>query len=272
MAIKLSDLIITSDIDGTLLHAPAPIPERNIKAITHFTQKGGRFAIASGRAIESARQYVQQLPVNCPCIVFNGCGIYDYSSEKLLFTHFLAGSALEHVRIICKKFPEIGAIMLSERTMYSVSSPYFVEKFLGMENQPFVASAIGDIKEVLFKVIFAMEAETVFAVEQFANAQGWNDVSFVRSSTNYLEMLPLGCNKGTGLIHLTQVMGVSMEQIVSIGDYYNDFEMLKATGYPVTVEEAPDEIKRICKLVVGRCSDGAVADLIEHLEAIYPPA
>lgn len=272
MVNKLSDILLTTDIDGTLLNTPAPIPPRNLAAIARFTEKGGRFAIATGRAVESARQFADQLPINTPCIVFNGCGVYDYHSEKLLYARYLSESYRTHLKKIVDHFPHIGAIMVSEKTLYSVGARPPVEKFLGMEGEPFTDGKLDALDGSFFKTIMAMEEESIPLVEAYANAQGWKDVTFVRSSPFYLEMLPLGSDKGSGLIALAELEGISIENTVSIGDYYNDLEMLKTTGFPVTVAEAPDDIKQICKLVTGPCDNGALADLIEYLEEKYPMA
>ena len=74
---KLSDLLLVSDIDGTLMNFPAPIPPRNIEALRRFTAAGGRFSVATGRSIASARPYVEQLPVNAPCILYDLNGYYQ---------------------------------------------------------------------------------------------------------------------------------------------------------------------------------------------------
>ncbi|MEM1483552.1 Cof-type HAD-IIB family hydrolase [Oscillospiraceae bacterium PP1C4] len=272
MAIKLSDLVITTDIDGTLLHAPHSIPRRNIEAIERFTKKGGRFAIASGRSIESARQYAKLLPINMPCILFNGSGIYDYDSEKLLYGSYLPDTYRVYTETILSQFPTIGAILLNQKEMYSVSDLHYSEKYLGIEKQPFIASDLDSLEGDFFKLILSMDAQMIAQVDAFTASQGWEDVTFVRSSPNFFEMLPSGINKGTGLQHLVDCIGVSIEQTVSIGDYYNDFEMLQTAAFPATVKDAPDDIKEICKLVTGGCMDGAVADLIEHLEETYPLA
>ena len=46
----LSDYLLISDIDGTLVNTKKEIPPRNIEAIAHFREMGGRFTIATGRS------------------------------------------------------------------------------------------------------------------------------------------------------------------------------------------------------------------------------
>ena len=79
---KLSSLWIFSDIDGTMVEAPNPIPRRNLEALQRFTENGGHFAISTGRTVEAALQYANDLPVNVPSIIFNGGAIYDFCKKE----------------------------------------------------------------------------------------------------------------------------------------------------------------------------------------------
>ena len=265
----LADLVVVSDVDGTLLNAPAPIPGRNIKALQRFTQKGGHFTIATGRAVESAREYVNQLPVNIPCILYNGCGVYDYRSETLLYGTYLPVHWRSYLKIIQGRFPEIGAALFDLNRFYSITDPRYTTLYLSQEHMRMEYSTIDAIEGQFFKVVMAMPPEAIPLVESFVQQQGWTDVSFVRSAECFLEMLPVGAEKGSGLQHLAQVLNIDLGNICAIGDYYNDLTMLHTAGFPVTVEGAPDDIKEICHLVTGPCNDGAVADLIEYLETTY---
>ena len=47
---KLSDFIVISDVDGTLIDHEIGVPKRNRDAIYRFIEAGGRFGIATGRS------------------------------------------------------------------------------------------------------------------------------------------------------------------------------------------------------------------------------
>ena len=57
-ATKASDILLVSDMDGTLINAPDPICARNLEAIHRFSQLGGHFSVATGRLIDISRRYV----------------------------------------------------------------------------------------------------------------------------------------------------------------------------------------------------------------------
>lgn len=269
MAVKLSDLIILSDIDGTLIQYPDPIHPRNIEAIKRFTEKGGHFAIASGRAAESARPYAGQLAVNTPCVVFNGAGIYDYQAERLLYASYLPPDFISYIKRILAQFPTCGAFAINHKIYECVAQSDFSKELIRAETVDMVNTDLEALCGDYFKIIFTNRPDVIIEMDQFVRMQEWAGVSFVRSSQHFLEMLPLDANKGTGLLKLAEIMGLPRENTIAIGDYYNDYEMLKTAGFSVAVGNAPDDIKEICNLVTGPCSGGAVADLIEYLEERY---
>ena len=74
----LSDYLLISDIDGTLVNTKKEIPPRNIEAIAHFREMGGRFTIATGRSPISAARIARKVRVNCPITVLS-CTIWRRS-------------------------------------------------------------------------------------------------------------------------------------------------------------------------------------------------
>lgn len=64
---------------------------------------------------------------------------------------------------------------------------------------------------------------------------------------------------------------ISLEEIAYVGDDINDMDVLKNVGFPCTVRNASDHIKKQAKYVSGlNGGEGAVRDIIEFiLDAVY---
>jgi hydroxymethylpyrimidine pyrophosphatase-like HAD family hydrolase len=58
-----------------------------------------------------------------------------------------------------------------------------------------------------------------------------------------VDILPAGCGKGPALLRLAASWGIGAEEIMAIGDNWNDTSMLEVAGYPVLMENAPEELK-----------------------------
>ena len=109
MSKTLGDLLVVSDLDGTLLTAQDGLPSCNIAMIRLFQALGGRFTIASGRSVESARTALGNLPLGAPAIVFNGAMLYDYHEEFAVSEHYLPKvTSLEAIRTLSEAVPGIG--------------------------------------------------------------------------------------------------------------------------------------------------------------------
>lgn len=269
MTKNLKDLWIFSDIDGTIVEAPNPIPPRNLEALRRFTERGGHFAVATGRSVDSALQYVKLLPINVPCIIFNGGVIYDFARRKLHYAQYLAETWRGYVSQIHRAFPHAGITALNDRYYVSVANRGPVDRYLVKVDGVSPADArMDDVREPLIKAIVVVDEADVPPVLAFMEAQHWPDVDLVRSSPQFIELLPRDVNKGSGLREYSRLFGLPMENIIAIGDYYNDETMLRTAGFPVAVAGAPEEIKRLCHHVTGNCMDGALADLVEYLEGI----
>ena len=85
------------------------------------------------------------------------------------------------------------------------------------------------------------------------------------SSAWSYEIVNEDTNKGKAVLKLAEILGVDRAHTAAIGDYFNDYEMLKEVAFPACCGQAPKEMKKISKFVACHCNHGAVADLIEYM-------
>ena len=106
-------------------------------------------------------------------------------------------------------------------------------------------------------------------VEKFAKENSSMTTNLMRTSPFSFELVNEGTNKGVAVLKVAELLGIKQEHTAAIGDYFNDYEMLKAVGLPACCGQAPDGMKKIAKLVTCHCNKGAVADLIEYIIKNY---
>ena len=77
-------VLLTSDFDNTMIYTEealrtgAPVPPlsaENRRALEYFMAEGGRFAIATGRALAAFIKYADVVPMNAPGVVCNGAAL-----------------------------------------------------------------------------------------------------------------------------------------------------------------------------------------------------
>ena len=80
-----------------------------------------------------------------------------------------------------------------------------------------------------------------------------------------MEFNPFDGSKANAINYIKEILP-DVHTSIAIGDYENDFLMLKSADIPVAVGSGTDELKRIARYITVNAADGAVADLIYKLE------
>lgn len=70
------------------------ISRENLDAILDFVNGGGKFGVATGRSPYCAKRWLEQLPINCPCIFYNGSMVKDISADTVLALQYLEKDCL----------------------------------------------------------------------------------------------------------------------------------------------------------------------------------
>ena len=269
--LKLSDILVVSDIDNTLLTAKYGVPECNKSVIKLFCELGGKFTVASGRSVESVRSYSKSIGFSTPAILLGGAVIYDFESDKPLYENKIDKIAAKSVLFdIMKEFPHIGVeIMAVNGKIYIPTANEQTLTHVNSENIEYILCDVEDILEDWYKVLFAGTPGEIDEIKKFVSDKKYDGVSFISTEKVYFEIMPMDTTKGTALIELCKMLDVKQENVYAIGDYYNDVELVKTAGHAVAVGNAVVEVKMESERVVMACEDGGVGEFIYSLIKEY---
>ncbi len=271
MVKKISDLLVVSDIDNTLLTREKGIPDYNVRMIKKFQSLGGRFTVATGRTVESVERYLGKISLSAPAITYNGGIIYDFAKGQVLYRALLPESAHQMLLKIRKEFPDVGCeIMCDNFRVYVVKANAYTQIHLSGENMSFVDTSSENISDRWIKILFADSNFRLLQLKDYCVSEfGSDSYEFVMTNSIYFEILPKNITKGKALATLCEISDTDIDDTIVIGDYYNDVEILKNAGLSVCVDNAPDEIKSICHIVVPSCLDGGVGHLLAQIMESY---
>ncbi len=264
-----SDWLIVSDVDGTLNTKLRTLPKRNLDAITKFVcELKGNFTLASGRNIESLRKHYNNLPIESPAIVLNGAGIYDYKAQKMISFHAIDEGGRDIVKKVSEKFPTLEIEICTDDMIYLLKPRIFGPAMTLADKLPHVkCSSFEQIPtENWGKVIYLGMPPLISRVVKYLNSIENPDVTFMSSSISSYEMLAPNTNKGVAVLELADLLGVPHEHTGAIGDYFNDYEMLKHVAVPAACGQAPRAMHEIAKFHSCHCNKGAVAEFLEYIE------
>jgi Cof subfamily protein (haloacid dehalogenase superfamily) len=262
--------LIAIDLDDTLLRADLTISDRNKRALAEASARGIRVVLASGRNVHSMRPYAEELGLVGPgdyMICSNGAEILHSASGRILDERRLDPSFCREVAEAIDKrgYPwqiyEEGIIHVSE------ANPWALEDSR-LTGQPTIL--IEDREDFfsrgLIKFVVPGEAERISGLLADLAALFAGRAIVLTSKPYFLEVLPIGADKGSALERLAGMLGLSLSGAMAIGDAMNDLGMIGAAGCVCAPANAGPEVKAAARYVSDRTNEeDAVADLVERL-------
>ena len=253
-----------SDMDGTLLDSRKKISEETIRSIERFISRGGHFAVATGRSPEITRPLIGGVPVNAPCILFNGAGVYDFSAEKFLYQEFLPSDIVQSIyETALKAYPMTCIEAFAEGPIHLLNRDCVMDHYIIEEQQPSQFFTYSGEQRYMKLLLYAQPEELQKVYRKLVPLLS-GKVSYTFSAPFYLEILPLGVSKGTALNWLCEELNIDRENTASIGDFDNDAEMLRYSGLGAAPANASPAAKAAAKCLVPSNDEHCVSYFLEH--------
>lgn len=267
MAKSFENWLVVSDVDGTLYNKRKRLPIRNYEAILRFVNAGGHFTLASGRPVGALERSYQQVPCNVPGVVLNGAGIYDFKQRQMLWRHPMGEIGRAFVNEVRQKFPLIETGVFMDNYVYLIKGGILSRGQLLFDKTGFNHSRIGDVPQKDWcKVVFWSNPVLINRLIQYAKQRfAEHELNFMKTSPVSFEMTEGHVHKGMAVMKLAEQLGIERSHVAAIGDYYNDWDMLKTVGLPACAGQAPADIHQLCKFEACHCNHGCVADLINYI-------
>lgn len=268
---NFDNVIIMTDIDGTLVTDQKKILDRDMEAINRFRRGGGTFTLATGRGYSMAKPIAEKVNLDVPAVIFNGSAVYDFKADKFLWHSGLDGYAETVAKELIEEFPDIAIEILCRDKVYVPAINQIEMEHLALENVKPIRCGVAEINEESWlKILIAYPPEEIHKIIDFVQSRPEyvKCAHWVRSENHYYEMLPIGVNKGSGFQRLLEIMGRQDAFTVGVGDYNNDIELIRDARLGVAVGSAQQEAKEAADLVVCDNNSGAVSEVIEYIERL----
>jgi len=224
------------DLDDTLLKHDLTISQANWNAIQRARESGIRIILASGRTFYSMKPYAEKLGIAGPgeyMISENGAEIIETATGRRIYERDIEGElCLEIAKAVrdngfSYQFYEDGSIR-------STAENWWTAEDTRLSGQKFKLVTIDEEKKLLekglVKFVIPGEPERIQVLFETMKKLLHGRAEAMISKPYFLEILPFGVNKGEALLHLTEFLGIDMEQVLAIGDSMNDAAMLNVAG------------------------------------------
>jgi len=265
------------DIDGTLLDSNTQLPPENVSAIAEAAERGIEILLVTGRRFDFARSISDALPCDLHLIASNGALIKSKTGE----THqrwLLPSATARKVVEALPQFRAEAAVVFDrpgEKQVFLESIDYddpYRGKYFRRNSHH-----IGEIYPLTdcfngedpIQVGFVGRVDGIRAVRSALEELPFSG-EFTLALTEYLgkdlsilDVMRRGVTKGFALAKWAHRRGINRQEVMAIGDNWNDREMLEFAGFPVVMGNSVPELKSLGWKVTLSNDENGVAEAIQ---------
>jgi len=260
----MSYKLVAADMDGTLLNSKDIITKRTQDSIKELVNKGIVFTICTGRPIQGIERYNKILKLDAPFITYNGAMIVESISKDVLFQKNLTNNDAKKIYQLGQEL-KTTIIIWSNNKLYVNSINKRTQNYKKLSLvEPII---IDDIEKIandgITKILWYDEVEKIRKYESTVYKEVSDGVNFCTSKPIFLEFFNSSVSKAVALKKIGDLLNIRKEEIIAIGDGFNDLPMLEYAGLGVAMGNAPKKIKERCHFITKSNDDDGVASFIE---------
>ncbi len=258
------------DIDGTIAGDSNQVSPRVKQAIAAAQAQGVRVGIATGRMYKSALRFHHEIGADMPLIAYQGAWIQDPATGTI-HRHSPVPIAIAKELIDYFEqsdlFDRLSIHVYRDDCLYVREVNPDTKLYIGRSGIEVIPTP--DLRTVLTDrptKILAMSSDIALIQSLLTELRQRYSPSELHVTTSvpiFLETTQAGVNKGTAIDYLVQDLGITAENVLAIGDNYNDVEMLAYAGIGVAMGNAPADVQALGNWVAPDIEADGVAVAIE---------
>jgi HAD superfamily hydrolase (TIGR01484 family) len=269
--------MLVVDLDGTALNAERQVADIDVQAAKKLASHGIPVTIATGRLYTGTDWVAKELGVRGTVAVMNGSELVDVDSGRathgayfepglraqardVLVRHALPTYLFESRRIHFGRNHESYKSYLSIWTQHLTLHPdVFADTLWEQSNELLAIGVLGPTPQVL-----SVQAEITAALP------GLDAFAFsTPEGETFLKLRHGPDDKGTALGRLAADRGLTVDEVVAVGDWINDVPMLKVAGRSFVMAHAHPEVRAAAHDVLAASRQGgAIAEIAERVWGI----
>lgn len=253
--------MIVMDLDDTLLNDELIISDYTKKVIFNAHKEGIKIVIASGRPTPAIMPYAKELRLkeNAGYVIsYNGAILTDMATGEIITSTTLT---MENVDFLLKTVDEKnllvqtyinGSIVTPKHNEYTD----FEGKLTGM---PVIEceNLRNEIKKEVPKILLMENPIRLKEVEAELKPVIGNSMTMNISKPFFLEFTNITVDKNKTIEYLCNKIGIDKNDVMAIGDSYNDLTMIKGCGLGIVMSNGPEDVKQhACHVTHCNNTDG----------------
>lgn len=260
--------MIVMDLDDTLLNDDLIISEYTKQVIFNAQEAGIKIVIASGRPTPAIIPYAKELRLKENygfMISYNGAILTDCATDQVIKSTMLT---LDNVEFVKKQAVENNLFFqtyINGEVIVDRSNEY--TDFEGkLTKMPIVIrkDILLELDHEVVKIILTDEASKIKKVEESLIPLVGESMTMNISKPFFLEFTNIAVDKNKTISVLCEKLGIEKDEVMAIGDSFNDLTMIQGCGIGVVMENGADDVKKYANHITHCNNKDGVATAINR--------
>ena len=254
--------LIASDMDGTLLNDKKEFPHDFDEVLDKLFEKGIHFVVASGRSYSTLKLNFANKLDKLDFICDNGA--YVVANGELVSTSILDKGCIKRLIEICRRMERVTPVLCG------VHGTYFErrdEEFYNEVTKFYLHyTCVEDITAVdddIVKIAVCDYNGAEKNIYPIVSREFSDDFTVAVTGPKWIDIMNKGINKGEALKAIREKLGISCEETMAFGDYFNDAELIMDAGYGFVMKNAHPDMKKFGKYTAESNNDEGVTKAIK---------
>lgn len=245
--------IVVTDVDGTLFNDMKKVSSEDMDTLLRLHENGICTAVATGRSIWSFTKVAgEDFPVDY--LIFScGAGVMDWRHKQVIFESGIGPDGIDKIKSYL--FSLDADFCIHDRIP---RNHYFYAYSTGKVNPDFDrrCEAYASCRKKYDDIERATQFLAIFGAEDhgaiISSADEYlKEFKVIRSTSPmdnrslWMEIFQNGISKGAGIDIIARQFGISRNDIMAVGNDYNDMDMLDWAGTSFVTDNSPDELKHM---------------------------
>lgn len=232
--------------DTTVVHGKRSLPTPRVAAAISAAKEKILVCVATARTLRDSLLILDHLSLSGPCVLTNGTQIYDPQQKKIV----------HEVSMPLDILPKIASLCAAHNLHFIV--------YDGDRDIPYTDGL--DIPKIL--TIYIPQVD-IHRIDEYVGEFSVDPRIHVQKLTAWdkkymsLDISSAGASKLHGIVEVAKMLGIKTEEMIGVGDGYNDFSLLMACGLKIAMGNAVRELKAIADFIAPTVYDDGVATVIE---------
>jgi Cof subfamily protein (haloacid dehalogenase superfamily) len=266
--------LLVLDIDGTIAGQSNTLSHPVKEVIAAVQAKGIKVAIATGRMYCSALRFHQEIGSTLPLVAYQGAWIQDPNTQEI-HRHLSVSREIALQLLEYFEQPDLRSLL---SVHFYINDQLYVRE-ITKETESYQqrcgvnAIPVGDLRQLLdhepTKILALCDDASLIQqlLTNLRHRYKSTELYMTTSVATFLEAANTHVNKGNAVRYLAEEMlGLESHNVMTIGDNFNDVEMLSYAGISVAMGNAPDQVQAIADWVAPSVElDGAAIAMEKFL-------